>query len=298
MIGDIVIYLITFDLKIKIFKFFSVLKLEDMEGILLRSEELENIQSRFKNHIDNLSDDEVLVEKEKLCYLIQLESKRIDTSIDKMNIYTTIILTVLPLILALVDLKMIFTFSVQLKIISMMIVYSILNVCIYIFRAIKVRGISTSTFRDLRDSEKKDKTLLLQYQYDWQNIKYKAQLFVSFILNLQDWIILSIFLSIVLSVSISIESNTIKTFESKIDSNQIITITEKNICIPYSESAVQWQDLISNIEKKKVQKIYFILNRNTNTLSINNLDKYNSLDIRMIVDDSIKIGDIKIIQEE
>ena len=41
--------------------------------------------------------------------------------------------------------------------------YGLLNICIYIFRTIKVRGIKKSSFSDLRESSNRKKEIVVQY---------------------------------------------------------------------------------------------------------------------------------------
>ena len=51
MLGDSVLYLITFDIREKRPEFVKVLRLQDMEGIMLTKKQMEGIQARFKKHI-------------------------------------------------------------------------------------------------------------------------------------------------------------------------------------------------------------------------------------------------------
>ena len=69
----------------------------DINGNFLEDEKIEQIQGRFRTHIAELTDDDLEIEKEKLLYHVEREEERINTSIDKINIYATIILTVIPI---------------------------------------------------------------------------------------------------------------------------------------------------------------------------------------------------------
>lgn len=298
MMGDYILYLFTFDIRKRRLKLMHVLCLEDMDGILLTDEKIDEIQNRFKNHIQNLTEKELEIEKEALCYRIQNEEQRIDTSIDKLNIYATIILTVLPLVLAILDLKKIFTLSLPILIGVILIIYSLLNICAFIFRTIKVRGIKKSTFKDLRTSQEKDKEIILQYQYDWQQLKYKAQLFVSFVLNLQEWVVSILILSIFVSFGISFEHN--REVQVNIANYNIVsTVNLGEIDEPYSASAVEWAELIYNIEQKQCGQIIFILNGDEDrSFFIDQLKKYNELDIKIVRDKTLEKGQLKIIQEK
>lgn len=146
MFGDVILYFITYDIKLKKVAFSKILRLQDMEGIILKEEKINGIQERFKQHVEELCEEDLAVEKEKLCYLIQNEEQRISSSVDKINIYASIILTVLPLVLAVVDLKGIITLPFPLLVSVILMVYSLINICAYVFKAIKVQKISKSSF--------------------------------------------------------------------------------------------------------------------------------------------------------
>ena len=86
MLGDSILYLLTYDMKKKKFDFYTVLSLKDMESILLTDEHIDEIQKQFRKHIRNLSSKDLEIEKEKLCYLIENENQRISSSVNKINI--------------------------------------------------------------------------------------------------------------------------------------------------------------------------------------------------------------------
>jgi len=83
-------------------------------------------------HIAKLLDDDLEIEKEKLLYHIEREEQRISTSVDKINIYATIILTVIPIVVALIDFGSIKDLPIVLQVMICIAVYSLLNICIYI----------------------------------------------------------------------------------------------------------------------------------------------------------------------
>lgn len=103
MLGDSIIYVFSYDIKERKTSVIKILRLIDIDGNVLEDEKIDQIQKRFRMHIAKLSDDDLEIEKEKLLYHIEREEKRISTSVDKINIYTTIILTVIPIVVALID---------------------------------------------------------------------------------------------------------------------------------------------------------------------------------------------------
>ncbi|RKI37529.1 hypothetical protein D7V86_22785 [bacterium D16-51] len=299
MFGDSALYFITFDIKEKKLTFVKILRLQDMDGIVLTEEKINGIQERFRQHIENLGDADLEVEKEKLCYLIQNEDQRISSSVDKINIYATIILTVLPLALAVIDLKAIIAFPFLLILGIVLIVYSLVNICAYVFKAIKVQGISKSTFSDLRGSQEKEKEILLQYQYDWQQLKYKAQLFVSYVLNLQEWVILILVLTVGISIGIAFqEIGDNKTPTNGVGDSKVITLNISDVEEPYNQAAVKWKELLLEIEKESCKHIVFIGNYDKVPVFFKELDKYDDLEIDFLQDSQMDKEQIKIIREE
>lgn len=295
MFGDVILYFITYDIKLKKVAFSKILRLQDMEGIILKEEKINGIQERFKQHVEELCEEDLAVEKEKLCYLIQNEEQRISSSVDKINIYASIILTVLPLVLAVVDLKGIITLPFPLLVSVILMVYSLINICAYVFKAIKVQKISKSSFSDLRSSQKKEKEILLQYQYDWQQLKYKAQLFVSYVLNLQEWVVLMLILAV--SVSGGIALKEINSGKGIVNSD-IITLNIEKIDEPYSQEAAEWKEVLLEIERESCNHIVFIGNYNGVPSFINELEKYDNLKIELLQDPEMNKTQLKVILEE
>ena len=299
MFGDSILYLITFDIKRKKFEPYKLLNLKEMEGILLTEEHIYEIQGRFRQHIIELTDEELAVEKEKLCYLIENENQRISSSVDKINIYATIILTVLPLMLAIIDLKVIITLHFTLILGIILIVYSLINICVYVFSAVKVQGISKCTFNDLRESQEKNKKIVVQYQYDWQQLRHKAQLFVSYVLNLQEWVILTIFLIVCISIGITLQDIS----KNKIPTNvmvrsEVITLNIADVKEAHNQDAVKWKELLLEIEKEKCKHIVFVGNYDKIPEFFNELDKYDDVKIDFLQDSHMNKEQIKIIMEE
>ncbi|MEY8321910.1 hypothetical protein AAK894_12705 [Lachnospiraceae bacterium 46-61] len=297
MFGDIVLYLITYDISLKKLAFAKILRLQDMDGIVLTDNNMDRMQRNFEQHIEELCQDDLVIEKEKLCYHIQNEEQRISSSVDKINIYATIILTVLPLVLAVIDLKVIMTLPFLLLLGIILMIYSLLNICAYVFKAINVQGMMKSTFKDLRDSSEKNKEILLQYYYDWQQLKYKAQLFVSFVLNLQNWIVLILIL--VVGISIGIDFKDVNKIQIKeVNEDKIITLNIDDVEKLYSEDSVKWKELLLDIEKEECKYIIFIGNYDKKPTFINELNKYEDLKIKILKDSQMDKTQLKIIKEE
>lgn len=296
MLGDSIFYIISFDVEQKSFSFIKVLHLIDLDGNFLKDEEIERIQSRFQDHIKNLTDDDLEIEKEKLLYHIEREEQRIDASINKINIYTTILLTGIPIVLAIINFDIVKRMSIVLLIMLCMIVYGLLNICLFIFRTIKVRGIKKSRFADLRASDDRRKEIVKQYQYDWQQLKYKAQLFVSFVLNLQEWIIFVLVLTVGISVGISMQKQRISLNAMDTSESVAFTINEQEMEAPYSQSSVDWKTVILDVERKQCTSLIVLTNKDEIPVEIKALKKYKNLQIDIVIDKQLGENIIKLVE--
>ena len=68
---------------------------------------------------------------------------------------------------------------------------------------------------------------------------------------------------------------------------------------PYSNSAKSWAKLISCIEEQQCSQIIFIINDEEQEFILDvELKKYKNLDVRVVKDDIIEKGNIKILLEE
>ena len=231
-----------------------------------------------------------------MLYHIEREEQRISTSVDKINIYATIILTVIPIVVALIDFGSIKDLPIVLQVMICIAVYSLLNICIYIFRTIKVHGIKKSSFSDLRESSDRKKEIVMQYQYDWQQLKYKAQLFVSFVLNLQEWVVVLLILTVGISFGVSVQDDSIASVDIKNTKSIVFTMNAEEIGKPYSNSAVNWQKVLLDIEKKQCNQIIILTDCNEVPEEVKVLAKYKDLEIEIITDRDLDKGDFKLIE--
>lgn len=298
MMGNWILYLVTFDIKNRKFRLYDILSLNGLESLSISDEKINEIQEEYKEHIRNLSKEEIGIEKEKLIYHIQNESSRIDTSISKINTYTTVILTGITIVLAITNLKNLVKMSLPISIFMFFIAYSLLNIFIYIFYAIKVGGIKKSSFNDLCSSQEKDRVILLQYQYDWKQLEYKARLFVSFVINIQEWFILMFTLLLIVLISNLYFDNNKIDKNIDIDYSAVITVNLNEIDIPFSYSSVEWKKFLLRIEERKCKSVVFLINPYEEISFVYELDKYKDLDRNVYKDETIEKDTLKIIMED
>lgn len=185
MYGNKIIYILTF--KDKHFRFYHILKLESY--YILTDIEINGICERYVHHINNLNSNNVVIEKESLCYRIENEQRRIDRSLQKINMYATIILTLFPILISVFDFSILFRKNKRIVILLLFICcYCFFNLICYIFNSIKVNHLKQSKFSDLRQSGNHVIKINEQYEYDWQFLRKRADLLVSFVSNIEIWI--------------------------------------------------------------------------------------------------------------
>lgn len=150
---------------------------------------IEKITKDFRKHIKTLPAEDLQIEKEKLLYHIEQQNQRLETSLNKANAFTTAILAIAPITASTIIKKDLD--SVRSVMIGIYI-YVLLNIFIFIFEIIKVNSYRRSTFAYLKSAPDKKREIMVQYYYDWQNLKITADTLISYVCNLQEWIIFAI----------------------------------------------------------------------------------------------------------
>lgn len=283
MMGSVAFYFVTFDIKNKKFNFFKQLRLEKL---FLIDNQIADIRTRYNEHLEAKGNQCFDEEKESLCYRIENEEKRIEKSNDKINIYTTVMLTVLPLLLAIMDIKEIFNLNTRKIILCIIILYVVINIILYIFQSIKIQSISKSRFSDLRSSENQKKELLLQYHYDWQFLRRKADLYVSYVKNIQYLIVWLLFLCSLLLLLFNLDSFEYGTIDNY-EGNRLINLNNSEFSDPYSKSSIELTELNLKIQKKEISKL-IIIGKNdeyTKKIAQNFKSKYINLEVEVYYDD-------------
>lgn len=197
MYGNKIIYILTF--KDKQFRLYHILKLENY--YILTDTDINGICERYVNHINNLNLNNIVIEKESLCYRIENEQRRIDRSLQKINMYATIILTLFPILISVFDFRILFIKNKTITILLLFLCcYCFINLICYIFNSIKINPLKQSKFSDLRQSGHHVIKINEQYQYDWQFLKKRADLLVSFVKNIEIWIKYMLIYILILSI--------------------------------------------------------------------------------------------------
>ena len=122
----------------------------------ITDEKANQLETDYKDHYDLLTDEiDKEIEKESLLRHLSDEQSRVDISYNKMNAFTTIIVAVIPIAVALVNWDTIFSLNLLEIFIFIWLIYANVNLCAWIFQAINVRGFKASSFGDLKNNSNK-----------------------------------------------------------------------------------------------------------------------------------------------
>ncbi|MEE0751352.1 hypothetical protein [Frisingicoccus sp.] len=273
---------------------FRVKQLSEMDSFILSEEKGNELKRNYKNHYDSLTGEECTIEKEALLQHLAAQKSRIDISYNKINAFTTIIVAVIPLAIAFVDRSMIESLNIFGKAIFILLIYANVNLCAWIFQAINVRGYTTSSFRDLKESNDKAKEQNWQIYYDWQQTRRKADMFVSFVIYTKRWIIAVIILTAVFSVGLPFNKQPI--FDS--GDNQVYTFQMELLEKTYDKSAADWYAVLAKLQTGEYTKVLILYNGADIEHITEELKRFEQQEIVLIFDGTLKKNEIKIILEK
>lgn len=302
MLGDVIIYLFTLNIKERKFKWIHVLKLPQLPNFEITNEKLSELESAYYQHMSLLQSEELNIEYVSLCNHVQCEENRISTSENKINMYMTIMLTVIPLLVAIVDINQVKELSILAKLSIAIVIYTILNIGFYLFRIMKVKKFKLSKFGELKESSDKVKMQNWQMYNDWQNLKSKADLYVSYILNVEEWIKFLAIIGVLLACIFSINPNWICT-----QKNMQVQQTKSYVCVVqvdeisdvYSESSRNWNAVLMDLSQNKFSNVIVLYKDDVDIDEIQIvLSEYSKQKIDYIKDKSLTSKSVKLIMED
>lgn len=302
MLGDNIVYLITLNINERLFKCFHILKLSRLSNFEITDEKLSELESSYNQHMSSLQSEELNIEYTSLCNHVQYEENRISTSENKINMYITIMLTVIPLLVAIVDINLIKELSIMAKICVVIVFYTMLNICLYLFRIMKVKKFKLSKFSELKESSDKVKMQNWQMYFNWQNLTRKANLYVSYVLNVEEWIKFLAIFGVLLVGSFSVNQNWIYT-QKNIQNQQ----TESYVCVVqvdemndvYSESSQNWNIVLTDLSQNKFDNVIVLYKDDVDIDEIQIvLNEYDKQKIDYLKDTTLTSKSVKIIMED
>ena len=272
---------------------FRVKQLSKMEAFAFSEVKENELRAKYKMHYKSLRDEDIKIEKEELLRHLSDQQSRIDTSYNKINAFTTIIVAVIPIAIAFIDRETIISLNILEKAIFILLVYAIVNLCAWIFQATNVRGFMRSSFKDLKESNNKTEEQNWQIYYDWQQTKRNADMFVSFVKYIKGWIIAVIILTVIFSICLPVDSSN----SVSISDNPVYTIRTDQIEVTYENSAVNWYTILAELQTGKYKKIFLLYGEADLTNIIEQLNRFEQQKIVWVSDDTLNKNEIKIILE-
>lgn len=300
--GNVIIHFTSICLQQKAFQFFKILKLDNYDSCNLKEVDANNKVEEYRKHLLQYSKiPRISNEREFLKYLLTEENERIYKSSEKINLYTTIILVAIPLIIAFLNIKDVIAYNAIQLILFSLCFYAVLNFTLLVFQTAKVRVYNKSSFSTLKNSEDTEIELNARFYYDWKMIMGKANLFVSYVLNIQTWIKFALALVIIFSLySGCLEISNLNSGDSIIQSNQVQTIELTEVEDIFSDSSKKLTKLLMDIQNRNVSRMFVL----SNTGNVQNerikelLNKAKGVDIIFIVDISLNENELKIFVED
>lgn len=272
---------------------FRIIKLSKNLAFNISESDMEEKVNSYKNHLSSLKQNETDVEKESLLRHLSDEKERIQTSYNKINAFTSIILTVIPLAIAFIEMNSIVEGGFDSWIFFGALIYGYVNLCAWIFQAAAVRSFSVSSFKDLKISENKEREYNCQIYYDWQQTKRKADMYVSFVKYTKNWIIVVIVLTVGFYMHITLANNNV--VNSEVNTNEVYKIQTELITKEYQEDAQSWNLFLADLNSDKSELVIILYNYvNINSLK-EKLQGFKHQKFIYIKDNDLRKNEIKII---
>lgn len=272
-----------------------VVRMSEMVNFKISNEKIAELEQNYRDHYNSLDVIDAGIEKDALLRRLSDAKFRIDISYSKINVYTSITLVVVPIIIPFIDWSSVKDLSGLEIVVLSFLIYAIINLCFWLFQSIRVRGFPTSTFKSLKESENKSQEQNWQIYFDWQQSNKKADMFVSFVSYIQEWIIgILILLLVFFALHTTSRPPDIQTHSS----NQVYTIQSDSIDETYSISAINWSQVQSELQKERYSKILILYNVGDFDHIKYVLRKYEHQESIWILDQSLNYNELKIILEE
>lgn len=273
---------------------FQIKNFSDMNNFTISNEKVKQLEKDYKRHFKLLNKVDRGIEKEALLRHLSEQKSRIEISYNKINAFTTIIVALIPIAIAFIDWNTIQSLDVIGMLTFILLIYAIVNLCAWIFQAINVRTFMMSSFKDLKESENKTKEQNWQIYYDWQQMRRKADMYVSFVKYIKVWIISVIILMLIFSIGLFFNE---KTIVDTVD-NHVYTLQTELFEKTYDQSAVNWNFLSAELQTDKYSEIVILYNEADVSEIAEKLEQFKRQRIVWLIDNTLKKNEVKIILEE
>ena len=297
LLGEIQIQFFSFPIRQpeERFQLIRIHKLSVLEQFCLPEKKEKELQDSFKNHSLDLSEKDNDIEKEVLLRKLEQSNSIIESSQNKIIAYTSVFLVVVPLFFSMLNYNKIRDFQKIELIIFCVWIYSVINLGAWIFQAFKVREIKLSTFSDLKQSKDKRTECSWQIYYDWQQTRRKAEFFVSMVSYIEECMKVTTIMGVLLMLCVGMNSKVTNAIK---DDKHVYTLETENVGKTYDASAVEWAELLYQLQKDNCNKIIILYNQGELGTIENALGTFTRQELVMLTDASMEPGTIKVILED
>lgn len=198
-LGKIIIHIFTGRIDQQKDEFFKIINLDNLINSTDDKKNIFKKYKKYKNEIRDLKTEKILIHKEHLMYKInQIENSK-NLTFNKHLAYLAIVALLLPL------------YSVEFSyfekpmdyfiILLLIVLFSILiNLLVFFYSFMKVRGYSRSTFKDFRTSHTPLSQFTLSLYYEWQNLNNEKAYQVTLMKNIEKYMVRFIIITILLFI--------------------------------------------------------------------------------------------------
>lgn len=277
-------------LKFQIYRFS---RMSDMNIFSISEEKLSDLRVRFENHYGTLSDSDIQLEREALLRQIQTQQARQNISNSKINTFTAVVLVLLPLLITRIDWSVLHSLQKLEQLILLLLAYSIVNICFWLFQSLKVRGYCISSYSDLKVSINKNRMFNWQLYYDYQQQRRESDKQVSFVSYVYEWLICTV----VLSLLYTMLHFTAKPTITSVSEYQVYTFSVNTMDIAYDHSAVEWAKIMYQLQTDQYQEVVILSNQADCSELSKTLEKFTHQKIEWLPDPTLESDTVKIILE-
>lgn len=304
--GEVTIHILTIRFYKKEKKFCFLETTSINTSIIPNDEENDNLLKDCETTINDLMKDEescTQLINDSLCDEITRHSNRVSVSEAKLNIFTIIILAAIPLwgYDFFIDFlnkfaSGVLTFSVE-TILSLLIIYNILNLFILILNYLKSKNFFYAgfeiTLHQITDSKDIKRLIYKNKYFNLKQSSKRADLYALYICRIMEFLLISVILCGFLFYFKAKDSQ--KTFTPTKDEYAIYTT--KNNFEPYKLDNISLKEVLLQIEKKNFSRIS-VLSKNIPSKIRDELNNYYDTKIIYVEDSLANPEEIKFLLEK
>jgi hypothetical protein len=277
-------------------KKFNFIKILNLDKLIMADNFIQlqdDKATQYGQHYETLTPENCTIELEFIKYKLNSENERIKKAESKINSYSSIILVLIPIVMVFYKPEKICETTLLGKIIIIFLMICTMNAVSLILQHMFVKPLSLSVFSDIKNSQQKSVQTANNYYFEWQVFQKKADLDISYVKNIQNWIIGIIFMSLMFYFNSFIPTSNMVNISTK---DSVYTINISNLDSKYSEDVQKVSNIHKFITDIKPKEIILMYGKNVNNINLNKIsnqfDIYKDIDICKIIDTDYEEKDI------